>query len=73
VNGEPGGVYEAAVLRVVESRRGPIKLWGVKRPDGTWRTGVGGVPQWHIQKAAAEREAAEFNRLHGLTATADTA
>ncbi len=41
-------------------------IWGVRRPDGTWRQEMGAA-EMHVRRDYAENSADQLNRINKLT------
>ncbi|KDN84358.1 hypothetical protein [Kitasatospora cheerisanensis] len=61
-NQDATGYYRVDLLRALTDG---TPIWGVRRPDGTWRTEMG-AEEMHVRRDHAEHSAAQLNQINGL-------
>ncbi len=56
------GYYRVDLLRTLSDG---TPIWGVRRPDGSWRTEMG-TEEMHVRRDHADNSAAQLNQINGL-------
>ncbi|KIQ67074.1 hypothetical protein TR51_06760 [Kitasatospora griseola] len=57
------GYYYVDTLRTL---RDSTPIWGIRLPDGTWRT-VMGMPDFYVRRSSADLAATQLNEANNLT------
>ncbi|PJN24079.1 hypothetical protein [Kitasatospora sp. CB02891] len=57
------GYYYVDTLRTLQDN---TPIWGVRRPDGSWRMEMG-TAEMHVRRDHAERSAGQLNQINNLT------